>query len=170
MKIGVRVTVATMFGTLSSATLDEVAEGLAAITRSVCQRMFMPSPLNKPPTRTRTTTTTESTVLGGQKIPAGVIIVFSPQLLHHRSDLYPSPERFDPDRWNRHGSARKIRHAGFLPFSGEARKCIGDVFALTEAALTLATIVKHRRLEPLPSRRGRSAPALGLGIRDSGLE
>ncbi|MFJ2748452.1 cytochrome P450 [Streptomyces sp. NPDC087297] len=90
--------------------------------------------------------TTADTSLAGHRIPAGTTIVFSPYLIHHRPDLHPDPERFDPGRWNGAGQPATARHA-FVPFGGGARKCIGDQFALIQAVLALATIVGRRHLE-----------------------
>ncbi|NEA77099.1 cytochrome P450, partial [Streptomyces sp. SID13588] len=37
--------------------------------------------------------------LGGHALPAGTTIIYSPYQVHRRADLYPHPDRFDPDRW-----------------------------------------------------------------------
>ncbi|MEV0104218.1 cytochrome P450, partial [Nocardia sp. NPDC050789] len=82
--------------------------------------------------------TTKPTVLGGHPIPAGAPIIFSPYLQHHRPDIYPEPDRFDPDRWlpeNQHPAMRKA----LIPFGGGTRKCAGDSFAMSEASLVLAS-------------------------------
>ncbi|MBV9161687.1 MAG: cytochrome P450 [Pseudonocardiales bacterium] len=42
--------------------------------------------------------TTTDTHLDGHPIRAGSTIVCSAYLLHHRPDLYPDSDRFDPDR------------------------------------------------------------------------
>lgn len=59
------------------------------------------------------------------------------------------------------------RHA-FVPFAAGARKCIGDAFAMSEAALTLATITARRSLKHLPGHR-EVRPAAGGGLRPRGL-
>jgi cytochrome P450 len=89
--------------------------------------------------------TTCDSHLGAYPVPAGTTLIYSPYLLHHRPDLYPDPERFDPDRWT---NRTPPRHA-FIPFGAEARKCIGDIFALTQATLALATITAGWTLHPL---------------------
>ncbi|MFK3735050.1 cytochrome P450 [Streptomyces sp. NPDC088090] len=67
-------------------------------------------------------------------------------------------------RWTRDAHRRPSRHA-FAPFGGGARKCFGDHFALTEAALALAAIPDRWHFEHPegaafrpPSRRPRSSP------------
>ncbi|MGW1902255.1 cytochrome P450 [Streptomyces hirsutus] len=89
--------------------------------------------------------TTAETTLAGIPLPAGTSIGYSPRLIHHRPDLYEEPERFDPDRWP---DAHRDRTA-FLPFGSGARKCIGERFAQTEAALVLAAIAARWTLEPV---------------------
>lgn len=111
-----------------------------------------------------TRTTTQDTRLGGHDIPAGTTVVYSPYLLHHRPDLHPDPERFDPDRW----VDGQPRGGSFIPFSVGARKCIGDVFGLTEAALTLATIATRWHLEPATSAEVQ--PEANFVLRPQGLQ
>ncbi|MGH3829259.1 MAG: cytochrome P450 [Pseudonocardiaceae bacterium] len=113
-----------------------------------------------PPVWFMTRKTTADSRLGEHPIPAGTTLVYSPYLIHHRSDLHPDPNRFDPDRWTTGHTTP--RHA-FIPFGGGARKCIGDVFALTEAALALAVITADWNLEPTTSQPPR--PILGATLR-----
>lgn len=117
-----------------------------------------------PPGWMITRLTTTDTELAGQHLPAGTIVVFSPYVVHHRADLYPDPERFDPDRW-RDDDTQPLPRGAFTPLGGGARKCIGDVFAMTETTLTLASIATRWQLEPLPRARVRPAPRLVLAPR-----
>ncbi|MUN39626.1 cytochrome P450 [Actinomadura litoris] len=104
-----------------------------------------------PPAWLFTRTATADTRLGLAGIPKGTTMLCSPYVIHHRADLYPHPERFDPDRWSPERRTALPR-GGFLPFGAGARKCIGDRFGLTEATLALATIAARWRLEPLPGQ------------------
>ncbi|WP_308258395.1 cytochrome P450 [Saccharothrix obliqua] len=92
---------------------------------------------------------TRDTELGGHALPEGTVIAYSPYLIHHRADLYPEPERFDPDRWDATRGPTPPRTA-FLPFAHGARKCIGDRFSLVEATLALASIAARWRLAHVP--------------------
>jgi cytochrome P450 len=109
-----------------------------------------------PPAWMMTRLTTTDTELAGQHLPAGTIVVFSPYVLHHRTDLYPDPDRFDPDRWH-DDNAHPLPRGAFTPFAGGARKCIGDVFAKTETTLALASIATRWQLDPTPRTRVRPA-------------
>jgi cytochrome P450 len=112
-----------------------------------------------PPSWLSTRKTTSDSHLGAHPVPAATTLIYSPYLIHHRPDLYPDPDRFDPDRWANHTSPR---HA-FVPFGGGARKCIGDTFALAEATLVLATITAHWTLHPRTPHPPR--PTLGGALR-----
>ncbi|MFF0148632.1 cytochrome P450 [Amycolatopsis sulphurea] len=94
--------------------------------------------------------------LGGFLIPAGSYAVYSPYVLNHDPQLFPDPERFDPDRWLP-GAITKDATDAFFTFSGGARKCMGDNFVMTEAVVVLATIAARwqlrRTTEPPPRPR-----------------
>jgi pentalenene oxygenase len=118
-----------------------------------------------PPGWMFTRTVTASTRLGRHHLPAGTDLLYSPYLIHHRSDLHPLPERFNPDRWDSTRHPQPHRDA-FVPFGTGARKCIGDQFSLTEATLTLATIASRWHLKPLPGLQVRPSLAIALRPRD----
>ena len=100
-----------------------------------------------PPIWLLTRVVNEDTRLGGITIPSGAAVAFSPYLLSRHDVFYPDPQRFDPDRWEDSITTARIPH---MPFGWGARKCIGDVFSLTEATLALSSIAAGWRLHPLP--------------------
>ncbi|MFI6639056.1 cytochrome P450 [Streptomyces sp. NPDC050504] len=102
-----------------------------------------------PPVWILTRKVTRDTLLGGHPLRAGTNLVVSPYVIQHRADLYPDPERFDPARWEgkRSVRVRKQVQDEIIPFGAGARKCMGDVFAMTEATLALATIASRWRME-----------------------
>ncbi|WP_051837035.1 cytochrome P450 [Streptomyces sp. NRRL WC-3742] len=99
-------------------------------------------------------TVTTGTELAGRHLPAGTTLLFSPHLLHRRADLYPCPDRFDPDRWL---TITRPAPGTYLPFGLGARRCIGDAFGTAEACLALATIASRWTLTPTPGRPVRPA-------------
>ncbi|MEU2907926.1 cytochrome P450 [Streptomyces globisporus] len=80
------------------------------------------------------------TELAGKHLPAKTPIIYSPYLMHHRADLFPEPEQFNPDRWLPENAVSIHRHS-FIPFASGGRKCIGDTFGITESVLALASII-----------------------------
>ncbi len=105
--------------------------------------------------------------LSGERVKPGSLIAISPYVLHRHRLLWERPDAFDPQRFL--GSAReKIDRFAYLPFGVGPRKCIGSTFALQEATLVLAVIVKNFRFQlkpghPVwPSLRVTLRPANGL--------
>jgi cytochrome P450 len=66
---------------------------------------------------------------------------------HQDSQLYPEPERFDPDRFS---SERSAKPFSYVPFGGGLRECLGKEFARLEMKLFAAKIVRELEWELLP--------------------
>ncbi|WP_434034200.1 bifunctional cytochrome P450/NADPH--P450 reductase [Cupriavidus sp. a3] len=62
--------------------------------------------------------------------------------LHRDPRVWADPERFDIDRFLPDNEARLPRHA-YMPFGNGERACIGRQFALTEAKLALALMLRN---------------------------
>jgi len=91
----------------------------------------------------------EDDVIAGYGIPRDTVVGISPFVLHRSPALWENPEGFDPLRFS--PEAKEARHKyAYLPFGGGPRTCIGNVFAMTEATVVLAMIVRSFRLELLP--------------------
>jgi cytochrome P450 len=82
--------------------------------------------------------------LGGYHISPGTVIVLSPWVVHHDARFYTEPEAFRPERWEKQ-TAQNISRYAYVPFGGGQRLCIGNVFALVEGRLALATIAQKWR-------------------------
>ncbi len=84
----------------------------------------------------------KDTVLGGRyRIKRGQWVLVVLPLVQRDPQVWPEPERFDPDRFAP-GEMKGRAHA-YKPFGTGQRACIGRQFALHEAVLTLAMIL-HR--------------------------
>ncbi len=106
--------------------------------------------------------------VAGHRLEVGQHVMPCIYLTHHRDDLYPDPERFDPSRFL---GTRPSPYA-YLPFGGGARRCIGMGFALSELSTAIGRIVCGFDLEGLdraPPRPVRSAlmivPSGGTRVR-----
>jgi unspecific monooxygenase len=76
----------------------------------------------------------------GIALPAGTIVFIAPWVLHRHRRLWARPDVFDPTRFLP-GAPAPDRFA-YLPFGIGPRVCIGAQFALTEATLVLAKMIK----------------------------
>jgi cytochrome P450 len=107
------------------------------------------------------------THIGGRDLPAGVVAAPCIYLTHRRSDLWPEPEQFNPDRF----LGKKPTPYEFFPFGGGARYCLGAAFATYEMKIVLAEILLRTELHLAPGytprmiRRGITfAPSEGVPV------
>ncbi|HEY1868250.1 MAG TPA: cytochrome P450 [Candidatus Cybelea sp.] len=103
-------------------------------------------------------TVRDVTLIDGTFIPQGTTIFAAPLLLHRRSEFFPNPEHFDPDRW----LGPEPPPFSYVPFGGGARRCIGEEFALRESATVLSTLLARYRFELQPGARVEIAPLVTL--------
>lgn len=95
----------------------------------------------------------------GVKILRGTDIFISTWNLHRSPELWENPEKYDPTRWERPFKNMGVKEwegynpdkitglypneiasdFAFLPFGGGQRKCVGDQFAMMEAAVTMVS-------------------------------
>jgi cytochrome P450 len=87
----------------------------------------------------------EDVEIGGWQLPAGVTVAPSIYLVHRRPEIYPDPERFEPERFL---EGRQPGTYTWIPFGGGVRRCIGGSFAHFEMQVVLAELVRRRRLRP----------------------
>ncbi len=98
--------------------------------------------------------------VGGHPIPAGSTVVVSPWVTHRRADLWPEPNRFDPERFLPERVRTRHRLA-YLPFGAGPRACIAGELAMMEMPLVVASIFQRFRLAPAAERPA-LAPAITL--------
>uniref|UniRef100_A0AAG5DQ35 Cytochrome P450 n=1 Tax=Anopheles atroparvus TaxID=41427 RepID=A0AAG5DQ35_ANOAO len=78
-------------------------------------------------------------------IPAGTTVVIGTYKIHHREDLFPEPEKFNPDNFlpertqNRH-------YYSYIPFSAGPRSCVGRKYAMLKLKVLLSTILRSYRV------------------------
>jgi cytochrome P450 len=103
--------------------------------------------------------------LAGVRIRRGSMVVIAPYVLHRHRSLWRDPDAFDPTRFLAEGRSRIDRYA-YIPFGAGARTCIGSAFALQEATLVLASIMKNFDLQFAPGNQ--VYPLLRVTLRPSG--
>ncbi len=102
----------------------------------------------------------EDDVLSGVRIPQGSLVFVLPWLVHRNPNVWPNPEKFDPERWL--GEQKPRSRCAFLPFSSGPRKCIGDGFALLEGQLVLATLMQRVNLSLVPGQHIEPEPTFTI--------
>ncbi|MGX9789672.1 cytochrome P450 [Mycobacterium sp. MMS18-G62] len=80
--------------------------------------------------------------LAGYRLPAGVMVVPGIGLVHRDSDVYPDPDRFDPDRMVN----ATLTPTTWFPFGGGNRRCLGATFAMVEMRVVLREILRRVEL------------------------
>ena len=80
-------------------------------------------------------------VLGGYTLPKGAIVMVSAWCAHRDPRHWEQPDRFNPDRWAPEVAAKRPKYA-YFPFSGGARSCVGEGFAVVEGTLVLAALAR----------------------------
>ncbi|KAK2095147.1 hypothetical protein P7K49_026563 [Saguinus oedipus] len=86
-------------------------------------------------------------VLQNYHIPAGTLVQVFLYSLGRNAALFPSPERYNPQRWlDTKGSVRNFHH---VPFGFGMRQCLGRRLAETEMLLLLHHVLKHFQVETL---------------------
>lgn len=64
--------------------------------------------------------------IAGCHVPAGTIVGCQAYSLHRLPDVFPEPDRFDPDRWlTKDETQLRNMKAHFWPFSSGGRMCLG---------------------------------------------
>ena len=104
----------------------------------------------------------EPDVLAGVDVPAGATVVVAPWLLHRHKLLWSDPDAFRPERFLP-GAREGIERFAYLPFGAGPRVCIGATFAMQEAVVALACILRRVKLSPVLKREPR--PVLRITLR-----
>lgn len=99
--------------------------------------------------------------LGGYSFPAGTTVLMSQWIMHRDPRYFSEPNAFRPERWLDGLAARLPAHA-YFPFGGGPRRCIGQGFAMMEAALVAATLARHFHFELLPGQSVEPDPLITL--------
>jgi cytochrome P450 len=109
--------------------------------------------------------------IGGYKIPAGRMVLYSPFVTHRLPALWPQPSAFRPERWLP-GALGHVEPPPFasVPFGGGYRRCIGFGLAKFEIKVAVVRLVQRTALEPLNRHMAATgvaanAPAGGVPVR-----
>jgi cytochrome P450 len=93
--------------------------------------------------------------LAGYRVPKGSMVAVSSYAMHRDPEFFPDPEKFDPERFSPEREAHIPKYA-YLPFGAGPRVCIGNVFAMMESRIILATILPRWKLSLAPGEKVRA--------------
>lgn len=63
---------------------------------------------------------------GPYTIPSGTTVVVGQFAVHRRADIYPNPEKFNPDNFLPE-KVSKRHYYSYIPFSAGPRSCVGKI-------------------------------------------
>jgi cytochrome P450 len=110
----------------------------------------------------------ETDTLGGCTIPRASGLVVSAYVTQRLANHWPDPETFRPARFG--GVSPPGLAEGLLPFGAGPHQCIGQHFALLEARLALAVLLRRFRIHlegefPVPLAGITLRPATAVPVR-----
>ena len=118
-----------------------------------------------PPAPVLTRQAQEDDHLGDVRVPKGALVIIAPWILHRHKLLWNQPEAFMPERFLP-GARDDVDRFAYLPFGGGARVCIAARFAMLEAVIVLATILRRARLTLVAGQEPRPVQRITLRPRD----
>lgn len=136
----------SLFGELQSGEHDEPLAAFDSAKGSLLDRVLRESMRLLPASSYSQRSNSIPTELGPLSLPKNSLVIFSQFMTHHRADLYPNPEVFDPDRW----LTITPSPYEYLPFGAGPRLCLGAPLALITLKTILPLILKRFRLSVVP--------------------
>jgi cytochrome P450 len=103
--------------------------------------------------------------IGGYDFPAGSTMLMSQWVMHRDARFYEDPDTFRPERWLE-GLEDRLPAGAYVPFGDGPRRCIGQGFALLEAALVIGTIAQRFRFRLVPGHPVVPEPLITLRPRN----
>jgi cytochrome P450 len=99
--------------------------------------------------------------LGGYRIAPGAEVWMWVYFMHHDARWFEEPERFRPERFLPEAEAAR-RPNTFIPFGAGSRACVGRHFAILEAILCMAALLRRFKLSLVSPRTVRLHPRITL--------
>ena len=112
----------------------------------MCEAVVLETMRLYPPAWTLGREAVVDTSLAGFPIPRGTQVWMSQWIVHRDESLFPKATAFRPERWL-DGLQKRLPRFAYFPFGGGPRLCIGSSFAMVEAVLVVATIIRRVYLQ-----------------------
>jgi len=107
----------------------------------------------------------EDVTLHDQYIPKEATVFIMIQGVHHRPDLWESPEVYQPERF-----LQPPKPYTFLPFIDGPRQCLGQNLALLESKVVLSTLIQRYQFTSIGPNAGKKHPFMVPIIPLAGLQ
>ena len=117
-----------------------------------------------PPVGIMSRTARETDTLCGREIKPGDTVILPIYALHRHRLYWDDPDAFDPEHFAPEKVKARDRYL-YLPFGGGPRICIGMNFAIIEAQLILATLIRRFAFAPTEQH---PAPVMTMTLRPEG--
>ncbi|XP_013394382.1 cytochrome P450 3A4 [Lingula anatina] len=88
----------------------------------------------------------QDTTVNGLFIPKGTAVTIPIYAIHRDPNIYPDPEKFDPERFTPDAKAKRSPYS-YLPFGMGPRNCIGMRLALLEMKIILVKVLQNFTLK-----------------------
>jgi cytochrome P450 len=92
----------------------------------------------------------DDVLIGDHRVLKNSAIYIPVYALHRRPELWDAPDEFRPERFGVEATRTRHRYA-YLPFGAGPRICIGMSFAMVEATVILAVLVRAVRIRLRPA-------------------
>jgi cytochrome P450 len=102
-----------------------------------------------PPAYIIARTSIEPCEIAGYQFPVGATMLMSQWSMHRDPRYYEDADSFRPERWTG-GLANRLPPGAYFPFGDGPRRCIGQGFALLEAAIVIGILAQHFRFRLVP--------------------
>ncbi|GFV66357.1 cytochrome P450 3A31 [Trichonephila clavipes] len=99
----------------------------------------------------------------GITIPKGMVVTIPSYAMHRDPEIFPNPEKFDPDRFTSEERAKRDLYA-YLPFGAGPRNCVGMRFALMEVKVCLAYVIANFKIKRSPQTKVPLDYLTGVGM------
>nr|UPO37782.1 cytochrome P450 4g1 [Liriomyza trifolii] len=83
---------------------------------------------------------------GPYTVPKDTTVVVLQWRVHRRPDIYPNPDKFDPDNFLPERMAQR-HYYSFIPFSAGPRSCVGRKYAMLKLKVLLSTIIRAYKVD-----------------------
>lgn len=142
--------------------IDKIPFAMACFNESM--RLYPPAPIIS-------RQAIEADEIDGKSVPKGCSVLINLWSMHRHRQHWDRPDAFDPERFMG-DRGKSIDRFAFLPFGVGHRVCIGQRFALQEAAIMMAVLLRKIRLHwvtgethPWPLMRVTTRPEKPLRMR-----